>query len=170
VPAERVKLDAAPFYKRTHGTVRASTDPADMGMLVNLGNLTMYGVDTSVRAQLHPVIATGASYEYIKAHSDDTGDDPLDRLPHHRADAWLQAAPHRRLALIARVRYYGDAIDKTKPVSSYTLVEASASAELSREYLAVLRVDDLLDVRPETRGGYHAPGRVITLVLQGQWQ
>ena len=50
------------------------------------------------------------------------------------------------------------------------LVEVTATAQLSRDYLAVLRVDDLLNERPETRAGYYAPGRVVMLVLQGQWQ
>ena len=46
-------------------------------------------------------------------------------------------------------------------------VEASAMARLSSEYLAVLRVDDGLDGRPEIRDGYRAVGRTITVVLQG---
>ena len=167
---DRVAVEVAPFYKRTHGTVRASTDPADMGKLVNLGDLSIYGVDTEARVRVHSRVSVGGAYNYVKAHSDDSGDDPLDRLPHHRAEGWVQATPERRIAVIARVKYFGESVDKTMPVASYTLVEASASAQLSREYLAVLRVDDLLDVRPETRAGYHTAGRVITLVLQGQWQ
>ena len=141
-----------------------------MGKLTNLGKLTIYGIDTEARVQVHERVAVGASYNYIKASSDETGDDPLDRLPHHRADGWVQATPERRVAITARVKYFGDAIDKTMPVAGYTLVEASASAQISPEYLVVLRADDLLDVRPETRAGYHTAGRVITLVLQGQWQ
>lgn len=168
--AERIKLEAAPFYKRTRGTVRSSIDPADMGMLINLGKLSIYGVDTQARVQVVSSLAVGASYNYVKARSDDTGDDPLDRLPHHRADGWLQVTPLAKLALIARVKYFGKALDKTMTVPAYALVEATASAQLTREYLAVLKVDDALDVRPETRSGYHAPGRVISIVLQGQWQ
>ena len=61
-------------------------------------------------------------------------------------------------------------IDQTKQVGGYTLVEASASAQLANEYLVVLRIDDALDVRPETRSGYHSARRVVGLVLQGQWQ
>ncbi len=167
---QRVTLEVAPFYKRTRGTVRTSIDPADMGMLINLGKLTIYGIDTQARVQVLSNLAAGASYNYIKARSDDGVDDPLDRLPHHRADGWLQVTPIPQVALIGRVKYYGDATDKGMPVSGYALVEATASAQLTREYLAVLKVDDALDVRPETRAGYHSPGRVITLVLQGQWQ
>jgi len=167
---DRFKLEVAPYYKRTHGTVRASTDPADMGKLVNLGNLTIYGIDADAHVRIHSRVSAGASYNYVKARSDDSGDDPLDRLPHHRADGWVQVTPERHVAVIARVKYFGESIDKAMTVPGYTLLEASASAQLSREYLAVLRVEDLLDVRPETRAGYHTAGRVITLVLQGQWQ
>jgi outer membrane receptor protein involved in Fe transport len=168
--SDRVKLEAAPFYKRTKGTVRASTDPADMGKLANLGKLTIYGIDTSARVRPHPRIEAGISYNFIKAYSDDTGDDPLDRLPHHRGDAWVQGRLDRRFSLLARVRYFGTSIDRMVDVPGYVLVEASATAQLSREYLAVLKIDDLVDEQPETRAGYHTAGRVIALVLQGQWE
>jgi outer membrane receptor protein involved in Fe transport len=165
-----VKVEAAPFYKRTTGTVRASVDPADMGMLINLGKLDIYGVDTQARVQVVRMVAVGASYNYIKAHSDDSGDDPLDRLPHNRADALVEIQPVPYMQLVARVKYYGDAVDKGKPVDSYTLVEGSLSSRIYDDYTAVLRVDDALDVRPETRAGYHSAGRVVSLILQGEWQ
>jgi hypothetical protein len=56
------------------------------------------------------------------------------------------------------------------PVDSYTLVEGSLSSRIYDDYTAVLRVDDALDVRPETRAGYHSAGRVVSLVLQGEWE
>jgi outer membrane receptor protein involved in Fe transport len=165
-----VKLEAAPFYKRTTGTVRASVDPADMGMLINLGKLDIYGIDTQARVQVMRRVAVGASYNFIKAHSDDSGDDPLDRLPHNRADALVEVQPVPYMQLVARVKYYGNAVDKGMPVESYTLVEGSLSSRIYDDYTAVLRVDDALDVRPETRAGYHSAGRVVSLVLQGEWQ
>ena len=71
-------------------------------------------------------------------------------------------------------RYISDspnsAVDKTMPTEAYTLVEANVTAQLSREYLAVLRIDDALDVRPETRTGFRTAGRVVTFVFQGTWQ
>jgi hypothetical protein len=50
------------------------------------------------------------------------------------------------------------------------VIEGTAPARLPDGYLAVLRVDDLLDARPETRNGYHAAGRVVSVVLQGTWE
>lgn len=165
-----LKLEVAPFYKRTNGTVRASTDPVDMGKLTNLGKLDINGVDTQARVQVLRQLAVGASYNYIKAHSDDTGDDPLDRLPRHRADGLVEVVPVPYMQFVARVKYYGRAVDKGMSVGAYTLVEASLSSRIYNDYLAVLRVDDALDARPETRAGYHSAGRVISLVLQGEWQ
>jgi outer membrane receptor protein involved in Fe transport len=172
---DRVRLEAAPFYKHTTGTVRSSPDPMLMGKLVNLGAVDFWGVDALARVRVHPMVEVGGAYSYIRARQEAQGtmaavDDPLDRLPHHRAEGWVQVTPERRISVLARVRYLGESIDKTKLVSGYTLVEATATAALTKEYLAVLRIDDLLDVRPETRAGYHTPGRVIALVLQGQWQ
>jgi hypothetical protein len=96
--------------------------------------------------------------------------DPLDRLPTHRADAWIQLSPSRRLVMMARVRYFGESIDRQVEVPGYTLFEGTLTSAITNEYLAVLRIDDATDVAPETRMNYHAPGRVISFVVQGTWE
>jgi hypothetical protein len=167
-----LRLEVAPYYKRTTGTVRASTDPADMGMLVNLGELTYYGLDAQVRVPLPQFGSNndsfGGSYGYI--HVDGDTPNPIDRLPAHHADLWFESVFSRRLTLLARGRYFSSSVDRTMTVPNYFLIELTATAHIAREYLAVLRVDDLTDERPETRAGYFAPGRVFMLSLQGQWQ
>jgi hypothetical protein len=35
--------------------------------------------------------------------------------------------------------------------------------------MAVVRCDDILDKAPETRNGFHLPGRVFSLIVQGTW-
>lgn len=162
----RLRLEAAPYLKLTDGTVRASTDPADMGMLKNLGKVSYYGVDTQARITLPATIEVGGSYNFIKTDQPQTEQ----RLPHHRADVWVQGKPEKRLTLLARARYFGKSIDKTMAVPSYALVELTASGQLTRDELVLLRIEDVLDERPETRAGYFTPGRVITVVFQGQWQ
>ena len=97
-------------------------------------------------------------------------DDPLQRLPHHRWEAWAQGRASSRISALARVRYFGSAIDQARLVDGYTVVEANVTAQITRQYLGVLRVDDLLDARPETRAGYHTAGRVVSLVVQGTWE
>lgn len=167
----RWKLEAAPFFRHTTGIIRTSTDPAMMNKLTNLGRVNFWGIDTQVRVSIVPDhVEVGGAYNYVKANSDSSGDDPIDRLPHNRFDAWVQGSLDKRFSGLARVKYYGNAIDKGTTVDGYALVEANLTAQLSKEYLAVLRVDDLLNVAPETRDGYHLPGRVISVVLQGMWQ
>ncbi|MFN0248367.1 MAG: TonB-dependent receptor plug domain-containing protein [Kofleriaceae bacterium] len=166
---DRLRVEVAPFYRRTTGTVRSSTDPADNDMLVNLGDLDIYGIDTLARVLVHAKIEVGGSYNFIRAKSD-TSDDPLDRLPHHRFDAWARVLANDSYSALARVRYFGAAIDQGGEVDGYALVEGNLTAQITKEYLAVLRVDDLLDTRPQTRTGYYLAGRVISIVLQGAWQ
>ena len=171
---DRLRLEAAPFYKHTTGTIRTSMMPGMGQKQINLGTLDIWGVDLVGRVRVHPLAEVGASYDYVRARqrATDTAaavDDPLDRLPRHRADGWVQITPERRVALLARARYFGASNDQGVRVSGYTVVEATATAQLTNEYLAVLRCDDLLDARPETRNGYHTAGRVVMLVLQGQW-
>jgi outer membrane receptor protein involved in Fe transport len=179
---ERVRVEVAPFYKHTTGTIRASPIPADMGKLINLGALDFFGVDAIVRVRVHRTTEIGGAYDYIRAKEEVSAtmpavgnpNDPLDRLPRNRAEGWVQVTPERRFALLARVQYFGWSIAQGTIVPDYTLVSATATAQLSRRFLAVLRVDDLLDARPETNSMgnavYHAPGRTITLIVQGQWE
>jgi len=186
-PKPRVRVEAAPFVRKTKGTPRVCPTqdqcPGDtVGKLSALDDTRFYGVDVSARVKLERRVEVGGSYDYIKAcelgsskgcHVDSAmmgGADPIDRLPRHRADAWVQVQPLPRLSALARVRYAGSAIDRTMTTDSYTLVEANVTAELSHEYLAVLRIDDALDVRPETRAGFRTAGRVITVVFQGTWE
>jgi len=167
---DRIRIEAAPFYRRTTGTIRGSTDPMDNGRLVNLGTLDIYGIDLQGRGLVHAMLEVGGSYNYVKATSRDTGDDPLDRLPHHRADAWARFLPDDRYSALVRVRYLGRSIDRGVSVGAYALLEATLTAQLTKEYLGVLRIEDLADEQPETRLGYHTAGRVISVVFQGSWQ
>ena len=166
---DRLRLELAPFYRRTDGTIRTSMDPADGGKLTNLGDVDIYGVDTQVRVLVHAKAEVGGSYNFIRANSDASAE-PIDRLPHHRFDAWARFVANPRFSALGRVRYFGAALDQGTNVEGYALVEANLTAQVTDEYLAVLRVDDLLDVRPQTRDGYYLPGRVISVVLQGAWQ
>lgn len=162
---DRWRLEVAPYVRHVDGTIRASAE----GVLTNLGTVDFFGVDVQARVQPHPRIEAGGSYNYIDAQGD-ASDEPLDRLPHHRFDAWVSGQPHARVRALARVKYIGSQLDKAKMLEPYALVEANVSAQLSREYLAVLRVDDALDTRPQIRSGFSGVGRVVTLVLQGSWE
>jgi outer membrane receptor protein involved in Fe transport len=120
------------------------------------------------------MIEVGGSYSYLRARGD--FDDPvlamapLDRLPSHRADGWVQVTPHRRISARARARYFGESVEKGNPIPGYTTFEATITAPLTPQYLGVLRIDDLTNVRPETRAGYYTAGRVISLIVQATWE
>lgn len=170
VTAGPIDLDVAAFFKRSTGTMVA--DPMT-NRLVNLGEVDLSGVDARATARLGSRVTLGAAYGLIRdrARADSDApwrDDPLDRLPDHHAEASLQLRLPRSLALTARGRYVGSSIDRTRPVDSYTLADLTASIAID-EWLAVVKCDDLLDAAPETRTGYHLPGRVLTLIVQGDW-
>ncbi len=178
-PEARFRLEIAPFVRKTTGSSRVSIET---GKLANLDDVFLYGVDLQGRFKLHRMLELGGSYNYLKAcqlasqkgcgtsEADQGGADPLDRQPRNRFDAWAQIAPHPKLFGIARVKHYGESLDKTMTVKGYTLVEVNVTAMISKQYLGVLRIDDAADVRPETRAGYHTAGRVVSLIFQGTWE
>ncbi|HET9485420.1 MAG TPA: TonB-dependent receptor, partial [Xanthomonadales bacterium] len=159
---ERLHVELAPFYRHSSGFIRQLG-----GRFANTGPLDIYGVDVIARAHVHRRVELGGSYQYIRAQSD-RANEPLDFLPHHKADGWLRATLPRDISTLVRARYISTALDGGMKVGNYTLVEANATAQAG-DYLVVLRVDDALDKRPEVRAGFPSTGRVISLVLQGSW-
>ncbi len=166
-PVEGVDLTAAPYYRVTTGAVRV--DPDDGIGLVNLGEVRVRGVDVHARARVHETVQLGASYQYARALSDDLGADPLDRFPKHRTDAWVRTTPIVWLMGMVRARYAGRAWDRDMRTPAYVLWDASVTTTMGGDWVGVLRVDDILDAAPETRFGYHTPGRVVSLAVQGTW-
>jgi outer membrane receptor protein involved in Fe transport len=164
-PRDGIEVVVAPFYRHTTGTVKLGPD----SMLVNLGELDIKGVDASAKAQILAQLAVGGSYDYAKATSADLGPDPVDRFPTHKADGWVRVTPRPRYSVLARARYVGRAIDGARQTPAYVMWEASATAQLGGDWLAVVRCDDILDEAPETRNGFHMPGRVLTVIVQGTW-
>jgi outer membrane receptor protein involved in Fe transport len=185
-PAPRVRLEAAPYTRKTVGSSRncvtqEQCPDGEVGRLTALGETFFYGIDLLGRLRLTRVIEIGGSYGYVKACElgsragcdvgpmEMGGADPIDRLPRHRADAWLSLALGR-VSGVVRGRYFGSSLDRQVTTEAYSLVEANLTTQLAKAYMAVLRVDDALDRRPETRAGFYGPGRVISVVLQGTWE
>lgn len=162
-----VRLVAAPFVRRSTGTVRL--DPK-LGRQVNVGQLDVRGVDSELEVAVTERASVGGAYSWITATSDNLGDDPLDRLPEHRYDLFAKISPSPRLSAQAHFRYIGRRRDQGAMLGAYTTVEANLTSQLTDEYLAVLRIEDAMDEQPEIRNGYHASGRLYTLMLQGTWQ
>ncbi|HEY4180042.1 MAG TPA: TonB-dependent receptor [Kofleriaceae bacterium] len=175
---EKVRFELAPFYKHSTGTVRSSPDLADAGKLINLGALDYYGVDALGRVRVCSRAEVGGSWDYVKVKREaqdgtEGMDDPLNRLPHNRWDAWAQVTPLHSLSLLARVTYFGRFIDMGSTgqvtLSGFTLASATATWAAARGSLIVLRLDDAFDSRPQTRAGYLGDGRTLTAIYQGQW-
>ena len=164
---KRVQVELAPFYRYTTGTIRTTTGTMTAAQLINTGHLDIAGVDAQARVKVHPFVDVAAAYSYIEASGSKA--EPLDFLPHHRAEGSVYVTPSPALSGYARVRGISQFIDGGVTVPGYTLVEAAANWQISREYVSVLRVDDALDTRPLVRAGYHGTGRVISLIVQGTW-
>jgi outer membrane receptor protein involved in Fe transport len=161
---DQFRVEVAPFYRHTTGVITNV-----MGQLANRGSLDFYGLDTSGRVYVS-LVQLGAAYNFIDLRNCGQPDCTFERLPRHRAEGWVEVTPEERIVLSARVRYYGAFSDQGMALPAYTTVEATATATLSRKYLVVLRGDDLLNARPQTRQNYFGPGLVISVVLQGQWE
>ncbi len=171
---DRVRVELAPYVRRSSNTIRQTLVATDVYQQTNLDRVNIYGVDASARVKVHAMVEVGGSFGWIHARSNSVDPalamTPLDRLPETRADGWVQVTPDRRISVLARARYFGTTLDQSMPVPAYTLFEATVTAPITKEYLGVLRVDDVTDVAPQTRAGYNGPGRIISVVVQGSWE
>jgi len=163
--AKHVHAEVAPYYRHTTGTIRAAVNGTQT-TLYNTGELDITGVDALVRTDPMPHLGIDAAYSYI--HAAGSTAEPLDFLPHHRYEATVRGSV-ADFSGYARFRTITQFIDGGITVPGYTLVEAAVTDQLSRDYVAVLRCDDLLDARPLVRASYHGTGRTISLILQGTW-
>ena len=163
---DRLRVEVAPFYRFQTGTIMA--DPNHKGQYAALDDLTIYGVDVIARVRVHRTTELGGGYSYVRAKND-LSDDAIPRLPRNKVEGWVQGTLDPRLAMLARVKYFGNNYQGATLNKGYTLVEATATAQVTKQYLAVLRVDDLLNAAPAIRAGFHAPGRVISILFQGTW-
>jgi outer membrane cobalamin receptor len=164
--AKRVHAELAPYYRHTTGTIRTATGTMTMTQLINTGALDIYGADVIVRTDPIAHLGIDAAYSYI--HASGSTAEPLDFLPHHRYEATVRGT-FGAYSGYARARTITQFIDGGVTVPGYTLVEVALNDQLSPKYVAVLRVDDLLDARPLVRASYHGTGRVASLILQGTW-
>jgi outer membrane cobalamin receptor len=166
----RFSIEVAPFYRRAHGLIRSMvTGAMGTAMYVNLGTIDLDGIDVIAHAQVTREVEVGAAYDYLDVSSDFSSQ-PLDFVPRHRAETSLRVTPNARVMAIARWRYLARQTDGAAVLPAYSVVEGSVSVQLTRDYHALARIDDLLDARPEIRNGYHAPGRVVAVIIEGTWR
>ncbi len=166
----RLRLEAAPYIRRSIGTTRVG--PVT-GQLENIGNLQVVGVD--VLASVHvrsgyPRIRLGGAYTPVRATSDASGDaDALDRLPRHRGEAWVEFDPAAAWSLRPRLRSYGQSLDQGATVPGATLLDATVAYTSRDATQFTLRFDDVLNARPEIRNGFFSPGRTLMAAVTVQW-
>ncbi len=175
---DRVHLELAPFYRHTDGSVRISqtqdvTDPS-FGKLVNLGVVNFWGVDTLGRVRVQSKVELGGGYSYIRARSVTGGvvnNAPLDRLPHHRWEAWAQVTPRAGLSGLVRVTYFGENVNQGMTLPGFATLEVTGTWQLARGYMIVARGEDLTrSTGPQTRPGVFGPGRVLSIIVQGTFE
>jgi hypothetical protein len=86
-----------------------------------------------------------------------------------RATAWIEGR-FRRAGGQLRLRSQSDQFDRQITLPARALFDVSAWAALPARLTAALRIDDAAGARQGDRAGVPWPGRVVVLVVQGEWQ
>jgi outer membrane receptor protein involved in Fe transport len=165
-PSRWLELRLASYLRRSNGLIRLGTETRE---LVNLGAFDTRGIDSAVEIARGRRLGGGASYSFTDAVSEETGSDALDFLPRHRATAWIEGRLGRAGAQV-RLRRQSEQLDRQNTLPGRTLLDVSAWAALPADLLASVRIDNAGGVDYEERAGVPSPGRVLVLVVQGEWK
>ncbi len=165
-PSRWLELLLAAYLRRSDGLIRLGTDTRE---LVNLGEFDTRGIDSSVEIARGHRVGGGASYSFTDAVSEETGSDALDFLPRHRATAWIEGRFGRAGGQL-RLRRQSEQLDRQNTLPGRTLFDVSAWAPLPADLMASMRIDNATGVDHEERAGVPSPGRVLVLVVQGEWK
>jgi outer membrane receptor protein involved in Fe transport len=166
-PFSWLRVDASGYARAVSGYIQLDLES---GRLANLGRLVLGGVEATVDARPFEALAAGGSWRVAEASSADAGDEPLDFLPRHRADAWLSVRPGADLRADARLRYVDRRLDQEEVLPAYVTTDLSGSWAFAAGWRTTLRVDNLFDRRfPVRAHGYHDVGRVVLLVVEAAW-
>ncbi|MCG8423652.1 MAG: TonB-dependent receptor [Proteobacteria bacterium] len=163
-------FESSAYVRDTEGMIKLGLDRDGVYRLLNLGQLTIRGIDSQVKIAPERALSGGASWSYISPAPLRGGDEPLDFLPRHRAAIWLSAHRDQRAGGTIRLRYTGNQWDQGQKLPTREIFDLSAFAKIGAGLFANLRVDNLTDDRFQLRAGVESPGRVIITSLYGQWE
>jgi outer membrane cobalamin receptor len=167
-PHATVVVKVVGFDREVDQMIRLDVPSA---MLINIGKVSLRGLDASVDVTPVPLVSTGVSWAYIDASSEGAGDEPLDFLPHNRLDGHVTLKLRARAGFTGRVRWIDERIDAGTTLPAYVTADASGFYRFRKDLRGTLKVDNLADDRHELRAnGYRDPGRVIMLGVEGVWE
>jgi outer membrane receptor protein involved in Fe transport len=164
-----VQVRGAAFWRQVDNMIRFDTERT---MLENIGQVTLRGADLDAKVTPAPLgwLTVGAAWHFIDADSDTAGDEPLDFLPAHKLDGSVSLR-WKRAGGTARVRWVDERLDQGETLPSFLTADASAWWAFLPTLRATMRIENVADERYLARAnGYHDPGRLIMLGIEGVWQ
>jgi outer membrane cobalamin receptor len=137
-------------------------DPGPPPMLVNRNRIDSHGFELAGKLWVGEVWKLDASVTQAKNRVDSTGGELRNR-PEWRGGAGLHWTPTQPFTLSAAVTYVGSSLDSSiatgdVTLPSYTLVDMSASWQVSPKFEAYAAVDNLTDQQYEQFVGFEVRG------------
>ncbi len=115
-----------------------------------------------------PLSLTGM-YQFTRVDTLTGGADPLDNVPQHRVDAWLDGHCQDRTGAWVTVRWIGERTDGGTTLAPYVDTEGAAWLRIVPSLRATARVTNALDGRWLDRRDTANLGRTAYLGLDGVW-
>jgi vitamin B12 transporter len=130
------------------------------GHTINRAHATTEGFEVAVAGRVGTRLTMRASYTYLEATDDDTGE-RLDRRPRHTGDAEMRVQIARGWSAGAGLHVVADRLDGGTPLEDYTTVRLFVSYAGPHNLRVNLRVENALDESYQEVRGYPALPRGV---------
>ena len=129
------------------------------------GTTRRSGVEISAQAQLADWISTSATYTYTDARKQNG--DRLVRAPRHIVTLGLDVQPIDKLSFVTTAKIVKDTVDVSGVrLDDYVLLNSKLSYELTEQFSAYVRGENLLDKEYQTINGFGTSDRAVYVGLQ----
>ncbi len=165
-PVRLVELFANGYVRRVDGFIRFDAAGTQQ---VNYADFLTSGLESRLTVGMEQPVSLTGMYQFTRVDPLTGGADPLDNVPQHRVDAWLDGHYRDRTGAWVTVRWIGERTDGGTTLASYVDTEGAAWLRIVPSLRATARVTNALDGRWLDRRDTANLGRTAYLGLDGVW-
>lgn len=138
---------------------------------VNIARARTQGIEATATAAVTPDLSIGIAYTFLDSEDRDTGRD-LPRRPRHSANVSADYLGIRGFRIGGALRYVDrqlNSASSTAELSSFVVVDALVSYDITEKVAAYVRVENLFDEDYQEALGYRTPGRSAYVGLKANF-
>ncbi len=165
-PVTLVEVSANGYLRRTDGFIRFNDARTQQ---VNYADFLTSGLESRMTIGLGQPVSLTGMYQLTRVDTLTGGAEPLENVPSHRVDVWLDGHLGERAGAWLTARWLGERTDGGTKLPAYVDTEGAAWVRIVPALRATARVTNALGDRWRDRADTPSLGRTAYLGLDGVW-